>query len=262
MTNSVRSQLAQRLQRVQLEAAATRLVADEATVHRLRVAVRRLTEALRALEIGRRLRRRLRPVMRAAGETRNLDVAIALCGESGVAGTGDVAAALGRKRNRAAQRLVRRLIELEEHALVLPDGVSDRSGAGEAALLRGLSAAYWEAGAQAAADGGAPELHAFRLHTKHLRYTLELFRPRAAARLALLRCVQGHLGDLNDCETARGMRAVRQCPELADWLAERQHKAHRRFAEIWDEAWSRTRGGRTWDRFFAQRFAAGVVPVG
>lgn len=51
-----------------------------------------------------------------------------------------------------------------------------------------------------------PQLHALRLATKRLRYTLELFRPcygpGLRARLAALRRLQQLLGDVNDCATA------------------------------------------------------------
>lgn len=259
MTEFLQNQLDARLKQVQREAVAARLAPDEDAVHRLRVAVRRLTEALRAMRSGRELRRRLDPVMRAAGETRDLDVAIALCGTSGVAGAAEVAVALRRERSRAAQRLIRRLIELDADELALPRLAA--VPADGALLLSRLSARYWASGSKTA-GGGAEELHAFRLDTKHLRYTLELFLPKSAARLALLRSVQEHLGDLNDCETARGLAAVRQCAELREWLARRQRKARRRFEETWARAWSQTGGGRTWHRFFAARAAAGVVPAG
>lgn len=49
-------------------------------------------------------------------------------------------------------------------------------------------------------------LHTFRLQTKRLRYTIELFRPCYGPgldrRLALLRDVQTHLGEINDCAAA------------------------------------------------------------
>ena len=256
MTGYLTEQLNRRLEQVQREAAAARMAPDEDGVHRLRVAVRRLIEALRVLRQGRPLRRQLRPVMRAAGETRDLDVAIRLCTKAGVSGAGEAADQLRRERARAAGRLVRRLMELEPLALVLPLPVI--TPAQSAMLLRRLSRAWWKAGSE------AKELHAFRLRTKHLRYTLELLAPLlgrgASPRLALLRTVQEQLGALNDCKMARGFAAVRHCEELRRWLAKRQRKEQQRFAEAWAQAWRRTRGGRTWERYFAARAAADVVP--
>lgn len=51
------------------------------------------------------------------------------------------------------------------------------------------------------------ELHAIRLATKRVRYTLELFRPcygtRLEPRIAELQRLQQILGEVNDCEAAR-----------------------------------------------------------
>jgi CHAD domain-containing protein len=57
-----------------------------------------------------------------------------------------------------------------------------------------------------AADPPPAELHAIRLATKRLRYTLELFRPfygrGLAIRLAALQQLQQALGEVNDCAAA------------------------------------------------------------
>jgi len=53
------------------------------------------------------------------------------------------------------------------------------------------------------------DLHAFRLHVKRFRYTLELFQPLYGSalekRLASLRQLQGHLGKMQDCSAARDL---------------------------------------------------------
>ena len=58
-----------------------------------------------------------------------------------------------------------------------------------------------------AADATSAALHRFRIETKHLRYTLEMFGecygPGLEARLERLRGLQQSLGDLNDCVTTR-----------------------------------------------------------
>jgi CHAD domain-containing protein len=75
------------------------------------------------------------------------------------------------------------------------------------AQLPALAGDYFRAGRQLAAPSPSPEdLHAFRLRTKRLRYTLELFRPCYGSaleqRLDELRTVQTMLGDINDCVAA------------------------------------------------------------
>ena len=69
-----------------------------------------------------------------------------------------------------------------------------------------LAAAYFARVRELLADNPPPaKLHAIRLATKRLRYTLELFRPCYGpgldTRLAALRHIQQLLGEVNDCST-------------------------------------------------------------
>ena len=69
-----------------------------------------------------------------------------------------------------------------------------------------LVAAYFARVRALLADNPPPaKLHAIRLETKRLRYTLELFRPCYGpgldTRLAALRHIQQLLGEVNDCST-------------------------------------------------------------
>jgi CHAD domain-containing protein len=74
--------------------------------------------------------------------------------------------------------------------------------------LPGLVREYFAEGrALAAGKASAAAFHRFRLRTKRLRYTLELFRPCYGPgldrRLQALHQVQQLLGELNDCAAAR-----------------------------------------------------------
>ena len=67
--------------------------------------------------------------------------------------------------------------------------------------------AYFVQGRELLATNPAPaELHALRLATKRVRYTLELFRPCYGrglnSRIATLQRLQQVLGEVNDCEAA------------------------------------------------------------
>ena len=69
-----------------------------------------------------------------------------------------------------------------------------------------LVAAYFARVRKLLADHPPPaKLHAIRLETKRLRYTLELFRscygPGLDTRLAALRNIQQLLGEVNDCSS-------------------------------------------------------------
>ena len=73
--------------------------------------------------------------------------------------------------------------------------------------LPGLVSDYFANGRDLLARQPKPaQLHALRLATKRLRYTLELFRPCYGpgfrTRLAALRRLQQRLGAVNDCATA------------------------------------------------------------
>jgi CHAD domain-containing protein len=80
--------------------------------------------------------------------------------------------------------------------------------------LPALVAKYAGAGRKLLAGNPEPaQLHALRLRTKRLRYTLELFAPCYGPgldeRLAMLRGVQQQLGEMNDCATVRAWLARR-----------------------------------------------------
>jgi CHAD domain-containing protein len=88
-----------------------------------------------------------------------------------------------------------------------------------------LARAYFAAGRQL--ETGTPsfkQFHRFRLLTKHLRYTLELFRPcygpGLELRIEALRTVQTDLGEINDCATTRELLLKRGDlkPAQRDWL--------------------------------------------
>ena len=81
-------------------------------------------------------------------------------------------------------------------------------------ILPRMAVAYFENGRKLAQDPpSASELHGFRLDTKALRYTLELFRPcygpGLERRLAVLRKIQTYLGEINDYATTIQLVAAR-----------------------------------------------------
>lgn len=87
------------------------------------------------------------------------------------------------------------------------------------------------------------KLHAIRLETKRLRYTLELFRPCYGpgfdTRLAALRHIQQLLGEVNDCSTTERWinQATRPSPlrvRIAKFLTARSVAQ----AQDFDAAWS------------------------
>jgi len=81
------------------------------------------------------------------------------------------------------------------------------AGKNACAELPSMAASYFQAGRKMLRASRRPaELHAFRLKTKRLRYTLELFRacygPSLEQRIEALKEVQTLLGEINDCASA------------------------------------------------------------
>ena len=257
MLDFVFEQLSTRVDRVKETVRQARVLPDEDGVHQLRVSIRRLTESMHSLEDwleprrAARVRRRLRPVMKAAGATRNLDIARELCLERPDDSSAAVAEALAAARTLAAHELIEELLGLNLDKLRPPCEPNPAVPAPRdlaASLLADLVPRYWRAGGEAMkSDASSADLHRFRLATKQLRYTLELFAPvfarRLTAPLALLRNMQTHLGRVNDCETARGLDAVRADPALVAWLAARRRDERRKFEEAWQSARKRSRTG-------------------
>ena len=85
-----RRETARRWQRLSFEIARGATNRDEETVHDVRVAIRRLSQALRIFapllgeKQSRKLRKSLRPLLDAAAEVRDVDIALKLLREAGL----------------------------------------------------------------------------------------------------------------------------------------------------------------------------------
>lgn len=238
---------------------------SEDAVHDLRVSIRRLLEALRAFKPQidkherRHLRKQLRRIMRAAGQARNLDIAVELCARCPEAGPTSLTRLRG-LRLAAAHHLIETLLAIEPASIVPPARKEPYPGGAvmAAALLPRLVDDYWRAGDHAASRADDWKgLHQFRLATKHLRYTIELFagcyHPRGLRpRLEVLRRMQGHLGRINDCESARGLDAIRADAGFRSWLAARQDQERDKFLAAWNEEARQGVTSRRWKQYFSR----------
>jgi CHAD domain-containing protein len=218
-------------------------------VHRMRVASRRLREALPVLMLpgedradtlgARKLSRKVRRVTRAAGGVRELDVALATLEEFGdrspslAAATEAIRASLDQERSARRADMLQRLEKVDLKVLSRKittlvaafDLVADEEhrylllGARIAERVDGLEAAVEAAGTMYAAE----RLHAVRIAAKKLRYVLELARELARVpTLALtrrLKEVQDLLGRLHDLEVLAGhARGVEAAADSSDEL--------------------------------------------
>lgn len=203
------------------------LEGDVRAVHQARVASRRLREVLPVIGLSippqplRRARRAARLVTQALGPVRELDVSLVLLGELAKAHPSHLRAVLATRARLDDEREARRRLMLRE-----------LSGPKQARIIARLEDVGWLAeppsfqwrhllaertGTRAAELASAVDeagvlydldrLHAVRIATKKLRYTLELAgEARAAATARLLKqlkATQDHLGHLHDLQVLK-----------------------------------------------------------
>jgi CHAD domain-containing protein len=130
-------------------------------------------------------------------------------------------------------------------------------------VLPGLLAAYLEKGRALAASQPTPsELHRFRLATKRLRYTLELFRPCYGpgldARLGGLRKIQQYLGEINDCAATERVFRDHLAPRsplrarLEGFLRARRIQKIAQFNAFWRGHFDRPGEFERWRQYLAR----------
>lgn len=196
---------------------------DVRSVHRARVATRRLREALAMLEIGARglarsARRDLRRVTSALGGVREMDVALLLLQRQAsdrswpppavTAVVAQCEATRTRRRRQLTDALERadadEIVAAIEHVIAALESRSRRSGPAStlASRLRKRAREFQRALTAAGTLYVPAPLHAVRLTAKKLRYTLELAheaaRLPAAHDLRQLEALQSLLGELHD----------------------------------------------------------------
>lgn len=209
-----------------LDALPAAISGDVTSVHRARVASRRLRAMLTVVaaragdDLVRRARRQVRRITRALGPVRELDVALGHLDEMGPKAAVPARTLVHVRRALEAERQRRRRNMLEAMTpavlerlqatlafepparMVLPaSDVDVRRARGRCARrARELGAAVRRAGTIYESE----RLHAVRVAAKKLRYALEierdLERSRAGARVAYLKRLQDTLGEIHDYE--------------------------------------------------------------
>jgi CHAD domain-containing protein len=102
----------------------------------------------------------------------------------------------------------------------------------------------------------AIELHHFRLATKHLRTTLEIFRPcygkGMEIRIDHLRGVQNRLGEINDCATTLALlQPAAKYKTIAARLNKRAARATVAFHQYWQQTFEPPQQESRWRRYFS-----------
>ncbi len=119
-----RRQIAARLDDVAGHLRATLTRREKETVHDLRVAIRRFSEALKVFRSllpereAKKVRKTLRKVMDAAAEVRDRDIALQFCKKAGLTDEDELCRRILRDRARAEGRLEKRVRRLHEADLI------------------------------------------------------------------------------------------------------------------------------------------------
>ncbi len=200
---------------------------DMASIHKARVATRRLREVLPLVQSGsrgRRLRRKVRRLTRALGPVRELDVALetldAFAGEVPRAAVTHLKQGLRQERRRLYTAMSREMARVDLDRLRRRAAAAARRSRGvDVAARAARRAVRLQSAIDSAGSIYLPDrLHEVRLAVKKLRYALELGRTagrsRASARLRTLETAQDLLGRMHDLEVliAR-VRAVQGAPQ-------------------------------------------------
>jgi CHAD domain-containing protein len=138
------------------------------------------------------------------------------------------------------------------------------AGENARAHLPAIAGAYFQAGRKLLATSLKPvKMHGFRLETKRLRYTLELFRacygPSLDQRLESLKDLQTLLGDINDCATALDVVGKALGPRSAEFrrlkrfLNARANRLSAAFRKHWREKFDAPGREEWWVGYLARR---------
>jgi len=257
---------------------------DPETVHDLRVAIRRFTQALvvfkpcfPAKEV-KKIRRRLGKIMALAGAVRNCDIGLKLLSKSRSAAAATLRSRIQAQRKDAERELTRLLRSWVDRKWYskwrgrLAEDVAGKTFFGNPIemtaqrMLPRMAKEFFRGGDQVAVPGVSPEkLHQFRIDSKRFRYTLELFiplyGPTLQAWLDQIKAVQAVLGDFNDCETVRAMIANWDGHKAADrQLKRRQRRKMEEFAQHWCEKLADPGDVRRWTEYLSHFAGRRRVP--
>src|SRR5579864_5261749 len=229
MRKLVRAQTTERLKKLDAELGrVAHKPKDADAIHDLRVSMRRLSRELQVFrawfEPGqvKGIRRRLRKLMAHCAAVRNCDIAIEVLRAAGWRNPG-LLAGLEQEGRRMREDLARKLAnwrrrdrvrEWRRHLRVKRSAASrelqDSTDESARRLLPAMMEDLFRAGREATRpDSSHHRMHQFRLKTKRVRYTLELFESvygrRTKQVMDSLKGLQEKLGAINDCATTLTM---------------------------------------------------------
>jgi len=234
-------------------------------VHDLRVAIRRLSQALRHFEFcfsahsASKIRTRLKKMMHLAGEVRNLDVAMDYLHhwhvrdqdqleEHRTLAAASLVSALNKWLDRGRPARLKEelgLRSLKQASMPLEPHARE--------ILSAMAADFFAHGNRAAEPHATPaQLHAFRIAAKKFRYSMELFADPYGhilnARIAQVKDLQSILGAINDCET---LLSIISGDSAAARLRKRQQRKVEEFRRHWSATFAVAATAESWVATFS-----------
>ena len=229
-------------------------------MHDLRVAIRRLAQALAAFDScfstkeAKKIKRRLKKIMGLAGDVRDCDIALELLSKFKSAPAAILTSF--RKRRKEAEReltgALKRWSQRRTYSkwrAVIESRV--RGGIGQDPIggtavnaLQPMLREFVSRGRRALSPKAPPEkIHRLRIEAKKLRYTLELFAPLRGPSLdgwlERMKALQNVLGVVSDCEMVREMIEHEGGDRrIESALRRRARRKIEEFRELWAESFS------------------------
>ncbi|HEY4087965.1 MAG TPA: CHAD domain-containing protein [Bryobacteraceae bacterium] len=242
------------------------------TVHDLRVAVRKLRQILKVLkpwiprEESQLLRAEMKELMARAGEVRDRDIAIALMRKIHVPKNRRILAEIHKERGVSAQALQRCIRNFQRRntaaawrrALTVGNRTTAPLAAEVAAtLFPNMLKDYLRRGARLARKNASPkQLHRFRIATKEIRYTLDIFRAHYSGAIdnfaEKLKKVQTDLGAIHDCTATSSLiedaKSSGSRKEILRDVEKRRRKKTDRFLQDYHREFENKDAVREWKK--------------
>ena len=120
-------------------------------------------------------------------------------------------------------------------------------------VLPEIVRAYFAAGRKLSDKSGPKPLHRFRLKTKRLRYTLEVFEGiyghGLKRRSASLKTIQTSLGEANDCAVLLKQSGAELPEKVRTWLADRSGQSRQEFLNYWKDEFDAAGEQKKWEKY-------------
>lgn len=267
------------LRRVAFQVGRTAKSCDGNAVHDLRVVIRRFTQSIAVSKPCfpgkdiRKIRRRLKKIMAAAGEVRNYDIALQFLANSQSGDAKELQSKLQIRRKDSSRILTgelkrwkNRQLSAKWRAALEAAVAKDNKAFARTAIqltstrtLRRMMKDFLKRGDAAASnEASSQDLHRFRILAKKFRYTIEMFGPLQGnswvGAVESIKRAQTLLGDINDCVTiARLVEQNGASRQLVSQLRKRKSRKTLEFRQYWSDELQASDEWRNFAARLAQR---------